>query len=110
MYDKPMMITVLLWQTIVWMSPYPREIYVNINGKDNTVIMVIIPRELKEAMDKYSSIINWTEEIKNFVINKITELRRREEALNKLNSIIEKLPELPPGSVTSLVREDRDSH
>ncbi|WP_054852991.1 hypothetical protein [Vulcanisaeta distributa] len=75
----------------------------------SVVITVRVPKELKEIMDKYSGIINWSEEIRNFIIRRITEIRQ-EEALNRLNSIIEKLPELPTGSIMSLVREDRDSH
>ena len=76
---------------------------------NSVVITVRIPRELKEAMDMYSTKVNWSEEIRNFIMRRITELKR-EEALNRLNSIIDRLPESPPGSVTSLVREDRDSH
>ena len=76
---------------------------------NSVVITVRIPRELKEAMDMYSAKVNWSEEIRNFIMRRITELKQ-EEALNKLNSIIDRLPESPPGSVTSLVREDRDSH
>jgi len=75
----------------------------------SVVITVRIPRKLKEAMDRCSDVINWSEEIRNFIMRRITELKQ-EEALNKLNSIIERLPELPLGSAVSLVREDRDSH
>ena len=76
---------------------------------NSVVITVRVPRELKEAMDKYSAKVNWSEEIRNFIMRRIAELRR-EEALSKLNSIIDRLSESPSGSVTSLVREDRDSH
>ncbi|GAB6945555.1 hypothetical protein JCM14467A_23370 [Vulcanisaeta sp. JCM 14467] len=75
----------------------------------SAVITVRVPRELKEAMDRYSAMVNWSEEIRNFIVRRIAELRR-EEVLNKLNSIIDRLPESLPGSVSSLVREDRDSH
>ena len=75
----------------------------------SAVITVRVPKELKEAMDRYSAMINWSEEIRNFIVRRIAELRR-EEVLNKLNSIIDRLPESQSGSVSSLVREDRDSH
>ncbi|WP_054849264.1 type II toxin-antitoxin system VapB family antitoxin [Vulcanisaeta sp. JCM 14467] len=66
----------------------------------SAVITVRVPRELKEAMDRYSAMVNWSEEIRNFIVRRIAELRR-EEVLNKLNSIIDRLPESLPGSVSS---------
>ncbi len=41
----------------------------------SVVITIMVPKELKEIMDKDSGIINWSEEIRNFIIMQITEIK-----------------------------------
>ena len=75
----------------------------------SVVISVRVPRRLKEEMDKLSGYVNWSEEIRKFLEERVKELRRK-RVLEEARKVIESLPELPPGTATGYVREDRDSH
>jgi len=75
----------------------------------SAVISVRIPRKLKEEMDKLRDVVNWNEEIRRFLESKVEELRRI-KVLKEVRRIIEQLPEVPRGTVTSYLREDRDSN
>ena len=75
----------------------------------SVVISVRVPRRLKEEMDKLSGYVNWSEEIRKFLEERVKELRRK-RVLEEARKVIESLPELPPGTATRYVREDRDSH
>ena len=75
----------------------------------STVISVRIPRKLKEEMDKLSDMVNWSEEIRRFLESKVEELRRV-KVLREVRRTLEQLPEVPRGTVTGYVREDRDSY
>jgi hypothetical protein len=77
--------------------------------KKSDVVSVKVPREVKKEMEKLSGKINWAEEIRGFITNRIR-LVQAEENLKRLEESISKLPELPEGTVSSLVREDRDNH
>jgi len=52
--------------------------------------------------------VNWSREIREFIIRRIEEVRRR--LLNEVVEYIKTLPEAPRGTANRLVREDRDSH
>ena len=75
----------------------------------SAVISVRVPRRLKEEMDRLSTYVNWSEEIRRFLERRVHELKRR-IALDQVRRIIMELPEQPPGTARSYVREDRDSH
>ena len=75
----------------------------------SVVISVRVPRRLKEEMDKLSSHVNWSEEIRRFLEERVKELRRK-RVLEEARKIIDSLSELSPGTATGYVREDRDSH
>jgi len=75
----------------------------------SVVISVRVPRRLKEEMDKLSGYVNWSEEIRKFLEERVKELRRK-RVLEEARKVIESLPELPPGTAARYVREDRDSH
>ncbi|MGQ4891328.1 MAG: hypothetical protein ACP6IP_02460 [Candidatus Njordarchaeia archaeon] len=75
----------------------------------STVFSFRVPRELKKKMDKFKGKVKWSKEIREFIERRLEELAR-EEALEKVDKIIEKLPTLEKGTVSKLVREDRDSH
>jgi len=68
-----------------------------------------ISRELKRKMDMYRDRINWAEELRKFIEEKIREL----EAEENLREVVEELRKAswssPRGFAASLVREDRDS-
>lgn len=74
-----------------------------------SVVSVRVPRELKEKMRKYRDKINWSEEIRRFIENKILEAER-ENTLSKLEELIKQLPTVPRGTASRYVREDRDSN
>jgi hypothetical protein len=60
-------------------------------------------------MDKLRDAANWNEEIRRFLESRVEELHRI-EVLKEVRRIIEQLPEVPRGTVTSYLREDRDSN
>jgi hypothetical protein len=60
-------------------------------------------------MDKLRDVANWNEEIRRFLESRVEELHRI-EVLKEVRRIIEQLPEVPRGTITSYLREDRDSN
>jgi hypothetical protein len=74
-----------------------------------SVVSVRVPRELKEKMRKYRDKINWSEEIRRFIENKILEAER-ENTLSKLEELINQLPTVSRSTAVRYVREDRDSN
>lgn len=95
MYDVYLLenrITVLIWCSIM-----------------SVVISIRIPRKLKEQMDMLREHVNWSEEIRRFLEKRVEEIRRM-KVLEEVRRVIEGLPEVPRGTVTSYVREDRDSN
>ncbi len=75
----------------------------------SVVVSVRIPRKLREEMDKLRDIVDWSEEIRRFLERRVEELKRV-KVLKEVRRVIEELPEVPRGTVTGYVREDRDSH
>ena len=74
----------------------------------SVVISVRVPRRLKEEMDKLRGYVNWSEEIRRFIEERVRELRRK-LVLEEARRVIERLPEAPRGTAAGYVREDRDS-
>ncbi len=68
-----------------------------------------VPRELKEKMDNLREHINWSEELRRFVENRVKQFEQ-EKAVEELEEIIERIPPSPRGTTTKYVREDRDSY
>ncbi len=68
-----------------------------------------IPKKLKEKMDALRGIVNWSEEVRRFIEERVREYEQA-KAIEELESIIRRLPEVPRGTVTGYVREDRDSY
>ncbi|NPA97134.1 MAG: CopG family transcriptional regulator [Crenarchaeota archaeon] len=60
-------------------------------------------------MDALRSVVNWSEEVRKFLEERVREIEQ-EVAVRELEELIEKLPEVPRGTVTRYVREDRDSN
>ncbi len=75
----------------------------------SAVVSFKVRKEIKEKMDKYRNRVNWAEELRKFVEERI----RRLEAEENMRKIIEKLKEInveaPSGFAARSVREDRDS-
>jgi metal-responsive CopG/Arc/MetJ family transcriptional regulator len=74
-----------------------------------SVISIRIPSELKKKIDSLKGLINWSEEIRRFIEGKIREIEQ-EKAIEELEALIQKLPEMPRGLAARYVREDRDSN
>ena len=73
------------------------------------VISIRIPPEIKREMDRLKSEVNWSEEIREFIKEKIREYRKK-MVLEEVVAYIQNLPEAPRGTAEKLVREGRDSH
>jgi len=74
-----------------------------------SVVSVRISRELKEKMDRFRNRVNWAEEIRRFIEERVRELER-EKVLKEVEKLLHGLPTQPRGVISSVVREDRDSH
>lgn len=74
-----------------------------------SVVSVKVPPRVKEDMQKLKDSVQWSEEIRNFIIDKLEE-EKRKEGIRKAEEVLGKVRRLPRGSTVGLVREDRDSH
>ena len=72
----------------------------------STIISVRVPKKLKKRMDKLRDMVNWSEEIRKFLEKRVEEFHRRKD-LEEIRKVLE---EVPKGTVTRYVREDRDSY
>ena len=59
-------------------------------------------------MDRLRGEVNWSEEIKRFIKNKIEEYKRR--VLKEVVAYVQTLPTAPRGTARRFVRKDRDHH
>jgi predicted DNA-binding protein len=75
----------------------------------SAVVSFRIPKELKEKMDRLRPYINWSDEIRKFIEKKVREYERL-MIIEEVENVIRSLPEVPKGTVTAYVREDRDSN
>lgn len=75
----------------------------------STVISIRIPKRLKEQMDMLRDYVNWSEEVRRFLEKRVEEIRRI-RVLEEARKVIEQLPEVPRGTATQYVRENRDSN
>ena len=74
----------------------------------SAVVSFKVKKEIKMKMDKYKDKVNWAEESRKFVEEKIRELEAEEnfkEVLKELESLEVSVPE---GFARTSVREDRD--
>jgi len=72
-------------------------------------VSVKVPPKVKEDMQKVKDSVKWSEEIRNFILEKLEE-EKRKEGIKRAEETLGKVRKLPEGSTTKLVREDRDSH
>ncbi|MGC9010374.1 MAG: CopG family transcriptional regulator [Sulfolobales archaeon] len=75
----------------------------------SVVVSIRVPKNIKEKMDLLKKYVNWSEEIRRFIERRIEELYKR-YVLEETRKVIEQLPEVPKGTVSRYVREDRDSN
>ncbi len=72
------------------------------------VVSVKVEERMKKEMEKYRKQIVWPDEIRNFIGGKIEQVQR-EASLKEVERMLSGVPSVPRGTVTRLVREDRDS-
>ena len=75
----------------------------------SVVVSVKVPRKVKEQMDKMKSTVNWPEEIRRYILEKL-EREKRIENISKVEEMLKGTRRFPRGSAAKLIREDRDSH
>jgi hypothetical protein len=75
----------------------------------STVLSIRISKDVKRRMEELRDVVDWNDEIKRFLEARVDELYRR-KIIEEVRRVVELLPEMPRGSVTKCVREDRDSH
>ena len=68
-----------------------------------------IPEKLKEKMKKYKDQVEWSKELREYVMLKIKEIESKNR-LEEVHKIIEKTSSVPEGTAKKIVREDRESH
>jgi hypothetical protein len=74
-----------------------------------SVVSVKVPPNVKEDMQRVKDSVKWSEEIRNFILDKLEEEKRKEN-IKKAEEVLGKVRRLPEGSTARFVREDRDSH
>lgn len=75
----------------------------------SSVVSVKVKREIKEEMLKYSGRINWAEEIRRFIEERLRQIKAEENIRRVVEELSEIPFESPKGSSAGYVREDRDS-
>ncbi|BES82354.1 CopG family transcriptional regulator [Pyrodictium abyssi] len=75
----------------------------------SVVVSFKVRREVKELMDKYRDRVNWAEELRRFVEEKIRQLRAEENLAEILEELRKAGWSVPKGFSVKSVREDRDS-
>ncbi|RLG86472.1 MAG: hypothetical protein DRO39_03140 [Thermoprotei archaeon] len=71
------------------------------------VILVRIPRELKERMERIPG-VNWSEVIRKLLEEAVARYEA-EAVIRRVEQHLSDVPELPPGTVSRWVRSDRGS-
>jgi actin-related protein len=68
-----------------------------------------LSEELREQMKKYKDQVEWSKELREYILRKIKEIESKNR-LEEVHQIIEKTSSVPEGTAIKTVREDRDSH
>jgi hypothetical protein len=74
-----------------------------------SVVSVKVPPNVKEDMQRVKDSVKWSEEIRNFILDKLEEEKRKEN-IKQAEEVLGKVRRLSEGSTARFVREDRDSH
>lgn len=73
------------------------------------VVSVKVTEGVREKMKETKDRVDWQEEIRNFIAQRVEELEKTRR-LEEVEGLLADLPVQPRGSISRLVREDRDSH
>jgi ribosomal protein S18 len=70
-----------------------------------------VPKNIKAEFDKLKNEVNWSEELRNYIIERINYVKK-EKALKEIINDLEKIgpANVPKGFSIKSVREDRDSY
>ena len=52
------------------------------------IISVRVPDDIKREMDKFRDMVNWSEEIRKFIIKRIKELKEQKETETVVNPLL----------------------
>ncbi|MHA1665435.1 MAG: CopG family transcriptional regulator [Candidatus Njordarchaeales archaeon] len=52
------------------------------------IISVRVPDDIKREMDKFRDVVNWSEEIRKFIIKRIKELKEQKETETVVNPLL----------------------
>jgi hypothetical protein len=74
----------------------------------SSVVSVKISSKVKKEMERLKDKIEWPEEIRQFIENRV-EKARREQSARKVQQLLKDMPGVPKGTASKLVREDRDN-
>lgn len=74
-----------------------------------SVVSVKVKMEVKEKMIKYKDRVNWAEEVRKFIEERIRQLEAEESFKTVLEVLYRGSWSVPRGFSTASVREDRDS-
>ncbi len=74
-----------------------------------SVVSFKVKKEVKEKMEKYKDRINWAEELRRFVEEKIRMIEARENMERVIKELKSIKASVPAGFSKASVREDRDS-
>jgi len=75
----------------------------------SVVVSFKVKREIKELMDRYRGRVNWAEELRRFVEERIRQLRAEENLTEILEGLRKAGWSVSKGFSAGSVREDRDS-
>ena len=73
------------------------------------VVSFKVKREIKEKMMRYKGVVNWSEELRRFVEEKLRELEARENFEVIMKELSGATWSVPKGFSAGSVRKDRDS-
>uniref|UniRef100_A0A7J3Z7W0 CopG family transcriptional regulator n=1 Tax=Ignisphaera aggregans TaxID=334771 RepID=A0A7J3Z7W0_9CREN len=74
------------------------------------VFSVKISKDLKEKMNKFKNRVNWAEEVRRFIEERVRELEAEENFREVLSKLERATWSVPKGFSVEAVREDRDSN
>ncbi len=74
-----------------------------------SVFSVKLRRDVKQKMEKYKGRVNWAEEVRMFIENRLRVLEAEENFKNTLEELTNARWSVPKGFAVESVREDRDS-
>jgi len=75
----------------------------------SAVVSFKVRREVKQLMDKYRGRVNWAEELRRYVEERLRQLEAEENFREILGELEKATWSVPRGFAAGSVREDRDS-